>query len=173
MLSIKKSVLQPLALALIAAAIIILPAFGAIGVGDKAPDFQLGSTDGKTVVALSSFTDKPTVLVFWASWCPHCQSELPVLQKVYDEFKSKGVNVVGVSVDRSMSDAGGFIKSRSITFPNAYAGTDKARQTLGAYGVKGIPAVYVIDKGGIVRAHHSGEVSASTIKADLAKLGVE
>src|SRR5690554_4215113 len=80
-----------------------------VNVGDKAPDFTLTGLDGKDV-KLSTYAGKPTLLVFWVSWCPHCQAELPVLQKVYGDLRSKGMNAVGVSVDRDKEDAQEFVK---------------------------------------------------------------
>lgn len=144
----------------------------AVGVGDKAPGFKLGNVEGKGTIDLSDYSGKPTVVVFWASWCPHCQNELPVLQKLYTDLKDKGVNVVGVSADFTIDNARNFIKSRHITFPNAYAGTSAGHKVLDDYGVRGIPAVYIIS-GGVIKANYAGEVDASTIKDQLTKLGVK
>ncbi len=151
----------------------VTPLWAAVAVGDKAPSFKLGSVDGKSTVDLSSYTDKPTLLVFWASWCPHCQRELPVLQKIYNDLSPKGVNVVGVSVDQVSADAGGFLKNHAITFPNAYAGSDRAQRVLATYGITGIPTVYVLDKGGTVKERYSGEIDDATIRSDFAKMGMK
>ncbi len=166
-----------LTMGLAAAALVLALSFVHTGpltaANDKAADFQLGSIDGNSTVKLSSFTDKATVLVFWASWCPHCQRELPVVQRLYDELKSKGLNAVGVSADENVEDARRFVKSAGVTFPNAFAGSEKGQKVLSEYGIKGVPALYVIEKGGTVVAHFLGETDEQTLRSTLAKAGVK
>lgn len=158
---------------LIATVIWILSAYGAVSAGDKAPDFSLGSVTGKTTIKLSSYTKKPTLLVFWASWCPHCQHELPAIQKLYNQYKSKGLNVVGVSADQDQKDAAGLINDKKITFPNAFAGTDKGKKVIDDYGVKEVPTIYVLEKGGKIKAVRSGEISADTLRKEIAGIGIK
>ncbi|MCE5200078.1 MAG: TlpA disulfide reductase family protein [Armatimonadota bacterium] len=161
-------------LAITAAIAIILAssAMAATAVGDKAPNFKLDSLSGSNTVKLSDFSGKPTVVVFWASWCPHCQRELPVLQKVYKDLKP-GANFVGLSVDQDIKDARSLVKDKGITFPNAYCGTSSGEKVMNTYGISGIPAIYVLDKNGTVKARHLGETKESTIRSDLADLGVK
>lgn len=161
------------ALVLIVFAALTLPALANVGVGDKAPNFQLSSVSGQGSVQLSDYTSKPTILVFWASWCPHCQRELPVIQSIYKDLAPKGLNVVGVSVDRSIGDAKGFTSSHSITFPNAYAGTDKGGDMLDTYNISGIPTIYVLNKNGTVKTVYRGEISGDTLRAEAAQMGVK
>lgn len=174
-MSVKK-----LAIALVSAPVLALifivaaaPAFSAVVVGDKAPDFTLGNISGNGSVKLSDYTSKPTLLVFWVSWCPHCQRELPIVQNIYRELGPKGMNAVGVSVDTDLADAKAFVEQRSLTFPNAFAGTDAGIGVIDTYQVRGVPAIYVIDKGGVVKAVYRGEIDAATIRSDLARLGVK
>lgn len=155
-------------------ALVLAPSASAdVSVGDKAPNFTLGSVDGKSSIKLSDYTNKPTMLAFWVSWCSHCQNEAPVLNKVYDDLKSKGANVVGVSVDNDIEDAKEFVEKYSVTFPNAFAGTDTGAEVIENYGIEGVPATYIIDKDGVVKAIFAGEVNADTLKAEFAKLGVK
>lgn len=150
-----------------------LPASAIVAVGEKAPDFKLEGLNGKDTVALSSYTDKPTIVVFWVSWCSHCRSELPVLEGIYKDLKTKGANVVGINVDDNTSDALAALNAAKVTFPNAFAGSRSGMETVNAYGVTAVPDVYVLDKGGKVASHYEGEVSGSTLRTDLAKLGVK
>ena len=171
MLANRLLVMSAMMLALIVMAF-VSPCAAAVVVGDKAPDFQLGSVDGKTTIKLSDYTTKPTLLVFWAGWCPHCQQMAGVEQKIFTELGVKGMNVVGVSLDSSREAADSFVKSRSLTFPNAYGGSREGRETAEKYGIRGIPTFFVIDKDGIVKATYSGEVREETIRQEFAKLGV-
>lgn len=144
-----------------------------VAVGEKAPNFSLGSVDGKSTIKLSDYTNKPTMLAFWASWCSHCQNEAPALNKVYDDLKSKGINVVGVSVDGSIESAQKFVKEYSVKYQNAFAGTDAGANVIDNYGIEGVPATFIIDKDGVIKAIFIGEVSADTLKDEFAKLGVK
>ncbi len=162
-----------LGLAILSIVAVAAAAGAAVDVGDKAPAFRLPDADGKGTIALSDYTDKPTLLVFWASWCPHCQRELPVVQKVYKDLKPKGANVVGVSVDENVGEARALLKKQGITFPNAFAGTDTGMNTARAYGVRGIPAVFFIDKRGTITAKYAGETDESDLRREFAKLGVK
>ena len=171
MLANKFIVMSALMLTLIVMAF-VSPVAAAVVVGDKAPDFQLGSVDGKTTIKLSDYTTKPTLLIFWAGWCPHCRDMASVEQKIFSELGTKGVNVVGVSLDSSREAADSFVKSRSLTFPNAYGGTREGRETVEKYGIRGIPTFFIIDKDGVVKATYSGEVREETIRQEFAKLGV-
>lgn len=151
---------------------LIEPACAAVTVGSKAPDFQLTSVDGKSTIKLSSHFGKPMLLVYWATWCPHCRTELPVIQKIYGDLHSAGLEIVGISMDNSAKDAREFMKSKSVTFPVAFGGTDQGMKVADTYGVSGIPAMFVLDKNAVVKAIFRGEAGEKTIRSELAKLGL-
>ena len=94
------------------------------------------------------------MLDFWATWCPPCRMEMPVLQAISNEYKNKNVVVIGVSVDnaRTVNNVPSFIEKRGITFKILY--DDKT--TSDKYGVSGIPSLFVIDKNGNISFHHTG-----------------
>jgi len=162
----------PIALAAVVIASIIAsaPVSAAVSVGSKAPSFKVVGLDGKSI-GLADLMDKPTLIVFWAKWCPHCRVELPVVDKVFRDLGPKGVNIIGISLDSDTSAAKKFLTDNHISFPVAIVGigSDLVR----SYGITGIPAVFVLDKGGIVRFHLAGEVRESTIREEFAKLGVK
>lgn len=140
----------------------------ALSVGQKAPDFNLTSFDGKTL-KLTDYSGKPTVLVFWASWCPHCVRELPVMDKMYRDLGPKGANFVGINLDSQTNAGRDFVKSHRISFPMA-----AARAGVGeTYQITGIPSIFIIDKSGMIRAKYAGEVDEATVRSDLAKLGAK
>jgi len=88
-----------------------------ITIGKTAPDFSLPSADGK-IYRLKDIKAKVIVLNFWASWCPECLKELPVLEKFYKEYKTRSVEVIGINVDTSVNKAKKIIRKYSLSFIN-------------------------------------------------------
>jgi peroxiredoxin len=108
---------------------------------DTAPDFSLPSLDGK-VYRLSDFQGRVVVLNFWASWCPDCIRELPGLESFYNEYKDKGVVVIGISVDKSRNKAVEMVKNQGLSFLNLL---DKNGDVfIEGFSVFGLPATIVI-----------------------------
>jgi len=106
---------------------------------------------GESDLALDG--QRSTLLIFWESWCPHCRHEMPNMQKVYDDYKDFGLQVLGLTrITRSATEESvqTFIDENSITFPIA-----KETGELATYfNVKGIPAVAFVRNGKIVWRGH-------------------
>jgi thiol-disulfide isomerase/thioredoxin len=137
---------------------------------DAPPAWTLKDLAGKTV-SLSDFKGKVVVLDIWATWCPPCRAEIPHFIELQDEYKDKGVTVVGMSVDSTGPESvAKFAQEHKMNYPIVMA--DEATAT--AYGAdQGIPLTIVIDKKGNVVARHLGltdkEVFENDIKTALAK----
>ena len=146
------------------------PVSAAISIGSKAPSFKVTTIEGKSM-GLADLMGKPSVIVFWATWCPHCRNELPTIQKLYGDLGSKGVNFIGISLDTDTAAAKRLVNADKVAFPIAIVspGCELAR----SYGITGIPTVFILDKDGIVKAMYAGEAGESTIRGELAKLGVK
>jgi peroxiredoxin len=86
-----------------------------VNAGDTAPDFSVVTEQGRTVTR-SDFGGKVLVLNFWASWCPPCISELPSLNQFATEYKSQGVVVLGISIDKNEKLYKNFIQQRQVAF---------------------------------------------------------
>jgi peroxiredoxin len=112
-----------------------------------APPFTLKSLEGKTI-ALSDFKGKPVLLVFWATWCPICKEELPLLEK-FSEGKRDQLAILMVTVDGEREKkAQKIIKENKITLPVALLLKEKVMEN---YGVKGwIPLIFLIDPEGLI-----------------------
>jgi thiol-disulfide isomerase/thioredoxin len=118
----------------------------AVKVGDAAPDFALKDLSGAEV-SLASLKGKVVVLDFWATWCGPCKAAMPVIQKLHDEYASKGVAVLGVNTwEQNQKAVRDYIASKKYTYPCLLDG-DKLAE---AYGVPGIPTLVVIGKDGKV-----------------------
>jgi peroxiredoxin len=136
-----------------------------VEIGLKAPDFIQSDPKGNSV-ALSSLTGRNLLLIdFWASWCGPCRSENPNVVKVYNEFKDKGFDILGVSLDRSAADWTKAITADKLTWTHVsdlqYWNNTVAR----LYGVNSIPANFLLDRNGIIIAKNlRGEALYSKIR---------
>jgi len=126
---------------------------------NKAPDFALKSSDGKTI-KLSDYKGKVVIIDFWATWCPPCRKGIPDLISIQNDYKNDVV-IIGISLDseKTLKDVPGFIKSYGINYPIVF-GDDKVVAAYG--GIEGIPTAFVVDKKGNVVDKHVGLVSKDT-----------
>jgi peroxiredoxin len=123
-----------------------------------APKWTLPDLDGGTV-QLSDFKGKVVVLDFWGSWCGPCRQEMPHIQKLHDQYKDKGVAVIGINWEKNntaearLKAAKSFVAQYGYTFPMAI---DHDRQAVTDYAVEGFPSVYLVDKTGMIRYRNVG-----------------
>ena len=127
----------------------------------EAPDFTLELFDGNTLT-LSDLRGQPVVVNFWASWCPTCREEAADLEKVWRDYKDRGVVFVGVNVSDERQDALDYIDEFEITYSN---GPDHGKETYNAYGVTGFPETFFVNSQGIVVRKFVGPVDQQTLAA--------
>ena len=129
--------------------------------GDQAPDFKLTSLAG-TEVTLDSLKGKVVLLDFWATWCGPCKQIMPVIQKLSEEFKDKGVAVFGVNTwEKKDGAAKSYMESKKYTYGCLLAGEDLAK----TYGITGIPTLIIINKDGTIAKAEVG--AGGNVEADL------
>lgn len=123
-------------------------------------DVALKGTDTKTDVRLSDYVDKNryTLLDFWASWCGPCRAEMPNVVKVYNQYHSKGLEVVGVSLDNNHEAWVKAIKTLKMPWPQMSDLKGWQSAAAAAYNIRAIPANVLIDnKGNIIAKDLRGE----------------
>lgn len=124
-------------------------------VGKKYIDFSMNDPEGKTI-KLSDFVgkNKYVLIDFWASWCGPCRNEMPNVVAAYKQFKNKGFEIVGVSLDQNADKWKGAIKDLNMTWN--HMSDLKGWQCAGAglYGVRGIPATVLVDQEGTIVARN-------------------
>ena len=128
----------------------------------SAPDFTMLDWDGNEVT-LASFFGKPIILNFWASWCGPCKSEMPVIQKFYEQYGEE-IHFLLVSVDDSVDTAKAFIADEGYTFPVYFDTTSMGAYT---YGASSIPLTFFIDAGGDLMAYYMGAMSADILQQGI------
>ena len=140
--SLRKAILTTIGVILIA---------GNATASDKAPDFSLPTDQG--TVSLASLKGKPVYIDFWASWCGPCRKSFPWMADMQAKFKEQGLQVVAINLDSNREAAAEFLKEMPAKFTVAY---DPDGKTADAFGVKGMPTSYLVDREGNIKSVHLG-----------------
>lgn len=109
---------------------------------------------------------KPVLMNFWASWCPPCRQEVPVIQQGWQRYRDQVV-FIGVDVWDTDNDAKQFLQSYGATYPN---GPDPAGHIAIDFGLTGVPESFFIDRAGQVVRHFVGPLDAATLDSLLGTL---
>lgn len=122
-----------------------------VDVGKRAPDFSAKSPEGK-IISLKESLGKVTIIDFWASWCKPCRMENPNVVALYNELHSKGLNIVGVSLDKDLDKWKEAIAKDGITWTQVSNLKEWSEPIALLYNVNSIPKTFVLNKYGIVVA---------------------
>lgn len=121
-------------------------------------------------VDLSRMKDKIILVDFWATWCGPCVAELPHLLEAYEKYHDKGFEVIGISLDDNVDTLKQFVKDNNMPWPQYFDGKVWGNEIAQRYGIKGIPATFLIGKEGkIVASNLRGSALDEAIEAELAK----
>ncbi len=131
-----------------------------------APDFILPQLEGGAVVSLEDLAGKIVVLDLWATWCPPCALQVPVLNAFHEAHRDEGdVVLYGVSVDQvGVDEIRDWVKEHGVLYPNLVGGDPLSREL----GAVGFPALFVIGPKGRLQARHEGVIERETLEQFLA-----
>lgn len=134
-------------------------------VGAVAPSWSEATVAGPAL-ASASLSGKPIWMNFFATWCPPCNDEAPVVQSVASQFAPQGLQVVGIDEMESPAKAKQFVDSHGLKY-QAVVDTGVLQS---AYNINGMPVNVFIDKNGVVRAIEVGELDRAQMVADVKKI---
>lgn len=125
----------------------------ALSSGDRAPEIGLRDTDGNRV-RMADLRGKVVLVDFWASWCAPCREEMPVLNRLQEEYGDDGLVIVGVNIDRDEANMTRFLRRTPVDFRVVH---DSGGSTVAErYEPPRMPSSYLIDRRGVVRHVHEG-----------------
>lgn len=136
----------------------------ALGIGVKAPDFELKTLTGETV-KLSDLKGKKVMLNFWATWCGPCKAEMPEMEQFSKQI-GDDIVILAVNIDPQL-DVKGFVDENKITFPILLDTDDKVNET---YQIMAIPTTFFIDSKGIIRNKYPGTMKLNIMEEYTKKL---
>jgi len=135
--------------------------------GKESPELQVSEWLGDDLGTMADLRGKPVMLVFWATWCPHCRREMPDIEETWQKFKDDGLVVIGVtrnSRGQTTEKVREYLGENGITLPIAVdpGGTSRA------FNVSGIPAAAFVDKTGkVVFRNHPRQITDDMIRKYL------
>jgi thiol-disulfide isomerase/thioredoxin len=130
-----------------------------------------GSTLSGGRLSLSSYRGRVVVVNFWGSWCAPCRSEAPTLAVLSQEYRSKGVQFVGVDIRDSPASARAFVQNFGVSYPSLNDPADEiALAFRSTVPPTAIPSTLVIDRNGHIAGRVIGQASDASLGNILAKV---
>lgn len=159
---------RSLVASLVVVATILLSSSGGSGaatspLNKRAPDFRRVDLRNAPV-HLADYRGKIVLLNFWATWCAPCLYEMPRFVEWQSKYGTRGLQVLGVSMDDSDSPVRTLNRKLHINYP-VMMGDERLGELYG--GILGLPVTYLIDRRGVVRARFQGETDLSRIEGQL------
>lgn len=118
-------------------------------VGKPAADVALSKSDGTTGRILASCHGKKAILIFWATWCPHCYIDLGEVHDSLESLKQKGIEVVLIDIGEDKAQVQGYMDRRKFNM-TSFLDFDSATQD--TYDLVGLPTLVFVDEKGIIRS---------------------
>jgi peroxiredoxin len=138
--------------------------------GRAAPDFTLPDATGNRVT-LSALRGQVVLLNFWATWCPPCNAEIPLLGELQERYRASGLVVLGVSMDEhGWTSVRPWLSMRAVRYP-MMIGDSRVAESYG--GVKSLPTTFLIARDGRIAKTVIGLFNKGSYEADIQALLAE
>lgn len=134
-----------------------------------APDFALSDLDGATV-QLSALRGQVVLVNVWATWCPPCRAEMPMIEAAYARYRDQGFTVLAVNQREDARTVAAYIAVSGLSFPTLL---DRDGAVSAAYRANVLPSSFFIDRAGVVRAVYRGPMSRGVIAGTVEQLLAE
>ncbi len=144
----------------------VIPASIAPRVNFAMPAFTLNTLDGNTL-ASENLRGKIVLVNFWATWCPPCRSEMPLLQSIAKEYATKDVVVIAIDVGEDRATVMQYAQNLGLTFPILL---DEQTNVATTFQVSAMPTSFFVDREGVIRAAYLGAMNRAYIQAQLVPL---
>jgi cytochrome c biogenesis protein CcmG, thiol:disulfide interchange protein DsbE len=130
-------------------------------VGDVPPEFTLTELKGGKIKFPDDFAGKVVVIRFWIDSCKSCEKEMPEIDRLYRQYKEKGLVVLAINAGQSRDAAEVFGTRLKITYPILL---DPGSEITGRYGVKAVPFTFVVDTKGKITKRILGETERTSFE---------
>lgn len=131
-----------------------------VPVNYDAPELTLKNLDGEEE-SLSDYRGSVVLVNLWATWCPPCKAELPVLEAYYEKHAADGFVIIGIEDGEPPEQVAAFVQGWGLTYP---IWTDQTAAGEAAFRVRGLPSSFVIDRNGTVRLAWTGAISDAMLE---------
>jgi thiol-disulfide isomerase/thioredoxin len=111
---------------------------------------KFAAVDGREV-DLEKMRGKVVLVDFWATWCEPCVDMLPTVKGAYDKFHAKGLEIAGIDLDEEKDSLTNFVAEQKVEWPEYFDGKKWDSKYAVEFGVKDLPALWLVDKKGVLR----------------------
>ncbi len=141
--------------------------------GDKAPDFTLEDVEGRTFQLSKEIPQKVHLLVFWSIFCEPCKAEMPLIERLYEEYRDKGFEVIAVALDGEPMKKSivGLVKQQGYKFRVFIdkLAPDESFVVADPYGVAGTPTLYLVGRDGKIAFAEVGLTDKEVLENEIRK----